>query len=255
MKEPPDQGHTAHRGARDTVGRPSAGDDAAGTPVPAVGIGPGSPAHRTARANQIIDDADALIGFRSVLEYLGDGLPAAVFPCDYGNQATQIERFAGRVHDGDAGAIAAMGDPSVSGRQFVDRVADALDRPVRIVPGISSVQVAAARAGIALEETTIVSLHRRGPLERDLARLRRDVCRRHLIVLPHPTEWHPPAIAEHLLSMGAPATLETAVFEHLTLPEAATTRQSLQALAADRDDPAAGYADMAVVCILSRKLP
>lgn len=47
-----------------------------------------------------------------------------------------------------------MGDPNHSGYQFLGKVEAAVGVPVRVVPGISSVQMAANRAHTPLGDST-----------------------------------------------------------------------------------------------------
>jgi len=70
--------------------------------------------------------------------------------------------LADRVGAGERGVALLMGDPNVSGYQFLGKVERAVDGPVRVVPGISSIQVAASRARTPMEDTTFQTLHVRG---------------------------------------------------------------------------------------------
>jgi|AntRauTorckE6833_2_1112554.scaffolds.fasta_scaffold08696_7 hypothetical protein len=93
-----------------------------------------------------------------------------------------------------AGHGSADGRPEPLGYQFVGKVERALDDAaadsigLRVVPGVSSLQVAARRARTPMD-ATFVTLHKSGDLGDDLARLRRDAGERHLLVLPRPFDW------------------------------------------------------------------
>jgi cobalt-precorrin-7 (C5)-methyltransferase len=99
------------------------------------------------------------------------------------------------------------------------------------VPGISSLQLAASRARTPMEESTFVTLHRRGDLTEARERLRRDVGDRHLLVLPRPFDLMPGDIAADLIDAGADPALPTLVLERLTHDDEATTRSTLGELA------------------------
>ena len=206
-------------------------DDAA-DPVYAVGVGPGHPAHLTPRAERAIREADAVVGFETVVEYVRGAATGAVLTCGYEDEAETLDAFADRVAAGAAGTAVLMGDPNHSGYQFVGKVEAAVDRPVRVVPGISSLQVAASRARTPMEASTFVTLHRSGDLTPDLRRLSADAGERHLLVLPRPYDWMPGDIAATLLDSGADASLDALVFERLTHEDETATRTTLGELEA-----------------------
>ncbi|RJX46966.1 SAM-dependent methyltransferase, partial [Halonotius pteroides] len=142
-----------------------------------------------------------------------------------------------------------MGDPNHSGYQFVGKVESAVDAPVEVIPGISSLQIAASRARTPMEETTFVTLHKSGPIEADLERLERDVGDRHLLVLPRPFDWMPERIAARLLGAGA-SDHEALVCERLTHDDEAITHTSLSELAADVDSrEETAFSDLSVFVV------
>lgn len=199
-------------------------------PIHVVGIGPGDLSYLTPRGKDVISQADVVFGFENAVERIGTHVTGDVLTCTYGNQDTQLETFARRTEDGDAGVVIMTGDPNVSDYQMLGRIETAVDRPVRVIPGISSVQIAASRARMPLEETTFVTLHKRGSIDSDLERLRMDIDRRHLLVLPRPWDWMPERIARLLVEDGV-EDREVIVFEHLTHPEEDRVHTRLTALA------------------------
>ena len=118
-------------------------------PVHAVGIGPGNPEFLTPRGARAIREADVVVGFGTVADFAREAVDADTdwLTCGYRDEGETLATFAERVADGDDGTAVLMGDPNHSGYQFVGKVQRAVDRPVRVVPGISSLQVAASRAG------------------------------------------------------------------------------------------------------------
>jgi cobalt-precorrin-7 (C5)-methyltransferase len=216
-------------------------------PVVAVGVGPGDPSLVPRRNREAIADANVVVGFSTVTDLLADWAEGDVLSCGYDDQTEVLARFADRVADGADGAAALWGDPNVSGYQFLGRVEDALDRPVRILPGVSSVQVAAARARTPLEHTTFASLHRRGDVTADIDRLAADASERHLLVIPRPDDWMPPSIAESLVERGADPDLDALVLEDLTLPEQAIERTTLGDLATDETESA--YSELTILAV------
>ena len=218
------------------------------TPVHALGVGPGSPEYLTGRGRELLDEADVVVGFSTVVDVVRSETDAALLECGYDDQEDRLAAFADRVAGGDTGVAVLMGDPNVSGYQFLGRVERAVGRPVRVVPGVSSIQVAAARARTPLESTTFATLHRRGSPDAALDRLTGDVGNRHLLVLPRPYDLMPADVAAHLLDAGADPGLSALVFERLTLPEERTTRTTLGDLATD--EPA--FSNLSILVVRRR---
>jgi cobalt-precorrin-7 (C5)-methyltransferase len=220
-------------------------------PVHAVGIGPGDPAYLTPRARRAIREAAVVVGFQTVVEFVADETSAELLPCHYEDEAETLDEFAQRVASGDRGTAVLMGDPNHSGYQFLGKVERVVGR-VRVIPGLSSLQIAASRARTPMEETCFVTLHKSGPLDAAFDRLVGAVGDRHLLVLPRPYDWMPGDIAELLVAAGADERLEALVFEHLTHDSEQVTRSTLGELSASAggDGPdATPYSDLSVLAI------
>lgn len=231
--------------------------DEAETPpaIPIVGIGPGNPSYLTTKAVDIINTSDVLIGFDSVIGYIEDLTSANLLKCSYKTEDTTLEAFASQLRDGQQGAAVLMGDPNVSGHQFIEKIESVIDQPIEIIPGISSIQIAASRSRIALENAMITTLHKRGPLDTDLTRLSETLGDRHSIILPRPYDWMPERIAKHLVTTTKYQYLSTYLLEHLTLPDESITRTTLGSLAdeySEHEESQSAYADLTVMVILSQ---
>ncbi|MDJ1430585.1 cobalt-precorrin-7 (C(5))-methyltransferase [Halostagnicola sp. A-GB9-2] len=249
-------------------------DEDADEPVYAVGVGPGNPEYLTPRGRRAIRDADVVVGFTTVVEFVEEFTDADLLTCGYKDEADALEEFGRRVAAGESGTAVAMGDPNHSGYQFVGKVQDAVEQsstspdsharqdavervstspasqtqqdaveqsstspdsharqdaiernsteiPVRVIPGISSLQMAASRARTPMEDTEFVTLHKSGDLEADMARLASAVTvdGRHALVLPRPYDRMPGDLAQFLLEEGADPDLEALVLEKLTHDE------------------------------------
>jgi len=226
----------------------AAPETGATAPVHAVGIGPGDPASLTPRAERAIREADVVVGFETVVGFIADRTDADLLTCGYEDEAETLDRFAERTDAGEAGTAVLMGDPNHSGYQFLGKVERAVDRPVRVVPGISSLQVAASRARTPMEDATFVTLHKSGPLDDDLARLERDAGDRHLLVLPRPFDLMPGDIAARLIDAGTAPSLPALVCERLTHEDEAITETTLAKLAehAGEETP---FSDLSVLVV------
>jgi cobalt-precorrin-7 (C5)-methyltransferase len=235
-----------------TVAAATAEPDGHGEPVHAVGIGPGTPEYLTPRSDRAVREADVVVGFDTVVDFVEDRTDADLLRCGYRDEAETLERFAERVAEGARGAAVLMGDPNHSGYQFLGKVEAAVDRPVRVVPGISAVQIAASRARTPMEASTFVTLHRSGDLSEDRRRLARAVGERHLLVLPRPYDLMPGDVAADLLEAGGAPSLSALVFERLTHPDERTTRTTLGELVdhAGGDGPEdSPFSDLSVLVV------
>ncbi|RAW46080.1 cobalt-precorrin-7 (C(5))-methyltransferase [Halorubrum sp. 48-1-W] len=206
--------------------------------VHAVGIGPGNLEYLVPRAERALREAAVVVGFETVVDFVRDRTDADLLTCGYRDEAEALTAFADRVAGGERGVAVLMGDPNHSGYQFLGKVERVVDEAtgggvdVRVVPGISSIQIAASRARTPLEDATFVTLHKRGDLTADLDRLRRDVGGRHLLVLPRPFDWMPGDIAVDLLDHGARTDTVALVCERLTHDDERITRTTLGDLSA-----------------------
>ena len=97
-------------------------DEPGGEPVHAVGIGPGNTAYLTPRGERAIREADVVVGFGTVVEFVADLTDADLLTCGYRDEAETLARFGERVADGDRGTAVLMGDPNHSGYQFLGKV-------------------------------------------------------------------------------------------------------------------------------------
>ncbi|MFB6089561.1 MAG: cobalt-precorrin-7 (C(5))-methyltransferase [Halobellus sp.] len=230
--------------------------------VYAVGIGPGNPEYLTPRGARAIREADVVVGFETVVDFVREAIGSGsgsgsdssdeidFLTCGYRDESETLAAFADRVAGGATGTAVLMGDPNHSGYQFAGKVQSAVDAPVRVIPGISSLQVAASRARTPMEDATFVTLHKSGPIDADLRRLRADAGERHLLVLPRPFDWMPEDVGADLVDAGADPALRALVFERLTHDDESVTATTLGALAAEsNDDVDSRFSDLSVLVV------
>ncbi|WP_435066667.1 cobalt-precorrin-7 (C(5))-methyltransferase [Haloplanus sp. C73] len=221
-------------------------------PVHAVGIGPGNPEYLTRRGARAIREADVVVGFETVVDFVAGETEADLLTCGYADEGETLDAFARRVAAGDRGTAVLMGDPNHSGYQFVGKVERAVDAPVTVIPGISSLQIAASRARTPMEDTEFVTLHKSGNLNADRDRLVDAVGDRHLLVLPRPFDWMPGDVAELLVESGADPALDALVLERLTHEDERITRTTLgelRASAGGSDRESTPYSDLSVLAV------
>ncbi|MDG5776320.1 cobalt-precorrin-7 (C(5))-methyltransferase [Haloarculaceae archaeon H-GB1-1] len=223
-------------------------------PVYAIGVGPGNTEYLTPRGRRAIEEADVVVGFTTVVEFVEEFADddTELLTCGYKDEADALEAFGERVADGAAGTAVLMGDPNHSGYQFVGKVQQAVDTDVRVIPGISSLQMAASRARTPMEDTEFVTLHKSGDISDGLQRLRDNVGERNLLVLPRPYDTMPGDIAADLIDSGADESLEAVVLEKLTHDDEAMHVQTLGDLAEHAGGDGAEdtpYSDLSILAV------
>ena len=120
-----------------------------------VGIGPGDAATRTPAASAAIENAGHLVGYRRYLDLVADLVRGqSVHPYELGEERARAERAIGLAAGGERVALVCSGDPGVYAMaSLVMEMLDGAVDPasgriaVRILPGVSALQAAAARAG------------------------------------------------------------------------------------------------------------
>lgn len=192
-----------------------------------IGAGPGDIGYLTQRGAELICNADVVAGFDAVVNVVQSLIPATAETVlmNYRDQTAQLATVAAAHHAGKRCVVVFMGDIHFSGFQYLERVERACGHPVETLPGISSAQILASRAKVCFDETTFITLHRRGDLEpfkRHLVHVLQD--QRNAIVIPCPWDaersFMPRHIAAYLLDNGIPAEHPTEVWENLTRIEA-----------------------------------
>ena len=199
-----------------------------------VAVGPGDPRLLTLRGQQALHDADLVVGFKTVLDVVQPWIQgAAVRPMSYRDQEEVLEEAAVQAAQGRRCVVCCWGDLNVSARELLERVRRRVDQ-VELIPGISSVQIACARAGLSLEDVLFITLHKRAESTDDLAELTHYLKenRRSIILLPRPWDLMPAGIAAKLLERGISADRPITVFQRLTMDDEQRWDGSLEACAA-----------------------
>ena len=120
-----------------------------------VGIGPGDTGTLTPEARAAIETARHLVGYRRYLDLVADLVrDQVVHPYDLGEERARAARAIGLAAAGERVALVCSGDPGIYAMaslvmEMLDGGADPASRriAVRVLPGVSALQAAAARAG------------------------------------------------------------------------------------------------------------
>ena len=127
--------------------------------------------------------------------------------------------------DNDCCTVPFTGDVNFSESEVVDRLLELFgDDNVEIIPGISSIQIAAAKSKVPLDKAHIVTFHVTGDIEQKKLELIKAVMdKKSVILLPRP--WHRDPLRNFMQSDIAiflkkngidTSNLKSWVFEHLT---------------------------------------
>src|SRR5207248_2823669 len=135
-----------------------------------VGVGPGDPAYVTQQAAALIEGADVVAGFNLPLETARGWIKNEAMLLDYKNQEERLAVIGRLAAEGRTCVVCAQGDASFSGRELVQRV-QAVWPEAGVVPGISSIQVVCARAGLEMERSLFLTFHKRGDTALELREL------------------------------------------------------------------------------------
>ncbi len=193
----------------------------------AIGVGPGSPEYLTVRARNEVASADIVAGFKPALETVREFAKGEVIEIPaHAGEVEFLKYIAGK--SGEKKCVFCFtGDPNFSASELLDKIA--IYDEVEIVPGISSVQIAASKAKVAFEDSIFISFHKGGSLEeikREL--LNRAKGNRNIILLPRPYDFMPEEIAGYLMQNGVSPDTEVIIYQNLTMSNEKESYQSLK---------------------------
>lgn len=132
--------------------------------ITVAGIGPGSPDYMIPAAREAIDTADVVVGGKRALDTLVTGSQRRL---SITADLKTLEQSIRAVPEQEKITILVSGDPGYySLLQWLRRTFP--DEPIRVIPGLSSIQVAFSRIAESWYDATLLSFHGRVPEEREL---------------------------------------------------------------------------------------
>ncbi|MFB5620886.1 MAG: precorrin-6y C5,15-methyltransferase (decarboxylating) subunit CbiE [Nitrosopumilus sp.] len=132
--------------------------------VYAVGVGPGSPKYVTGIVKEIIQNCDVVIGYKYTLKTIEDLIAGKeVYEITMNDQEASYQKILPELGERTL-VIPFTGDVNFSESEVVDRLIEIFGE-VEIVPGISSIQVAASRAKVPLDKSKVITMHVTTPIE------------------------------------------------------------------------------------------
>ena len=191
--------------------------------VYAVGVGPGSPDNITNIVKEIIEKSDIVVGYKYTLKTIENLLSGKeIHEITMQNQEDVYQKMKKNLGEKTL-VIPFTGDVNFSESEVVDRLIEIFG-DVRIVPGISSIQVAAAKAQVPLDKSKVITMHISTPIERKKIELQKALLDGFSVILvprPWPKDptkhFMPSEIAFYLKKNGFDTKkLKVHVFENLT---------------------------------------
>ena len=191
--------------------------------VYAVGVGPGSPNYITEIVKKIILDSDFIIGYKYTLNTISDLIHnKEVYEITMENQEKIYQKIS-RELGGGVLVVPFTGDVNFSESEVVDRLIEIFG-DVEIIPGISSIQVAASKAKIPLDKSKTITMHVSTSIEDKKIELQKALIDGYSVVLvprPWPKDpkkhFMPSEIAKYLKENGFDTSkMKVHVFEALT---------------------------------------
>jgi precorrin-6y C5,15-methyltransferase (decarboxylating) CbiE subunit len=201
-----------------------------------IGVGPGSPSYLTDTAKQAIRRSRYIVGYRytlSTIEGVIDRNKQQIFEVTMKTQEDVYQDVYKKMKDGEYCTVPFTGDVNFSESEVVDRLLEIFgDDNVEVIPGISSIQAAAAKSRVPTDKALIVTFHVTGDIEQKKADLLQAIRQgRSVILLPRPwprdvtKHFMQSEIAKFLRENGVDtARLKAWVFEHLTTDKETTFR-------------------------------
>jgi len=220
----------------------------------AVGVGPGSPDYVTETVRKIIVGADVVVGYEYTLKTISNLVQdKKVHTITMGDQEKTYQQIKKDLGE-KVLVVPFTGDVNFSESEVVDRLIEIFG-DVEIIPGISSVQVAASKAKIPLDKSKVITMHVTTSIEEKKLELQKAVVDGYnIILIPRPwpkdpkKHFMPSEVAFYLKKNGFnTSNIPVHVFESLTNGKEQTFTGSVQELEGKE------FSDLSVMVISQTK--
>ncbi len=188
-----------------------------------MGVGPGAPEYVTEIVKKTILGCDVVVGYKYTLKTIEHLLDEKeVYEVTMSSQEDTYQLIFAQLGNRSL-LVPFTGDVSFSESEVVDRLIEIFG-DVEIIPGISSVQVAAAKAKIPLDKSRVITMHVTSSIEQKKTELKEALHNGYNVILiprPWPTQpdkhFMPSEVATYLEKNGFDTkNMRVYVFEALT---------------------------------------
>ena len=189
----------------------------------AVGVGPGASDHLTEDVKKIILGSDIILGYKYTLNTISNLIQGKqVHEITMGNQEEVYQKISKEL-GGRVLVVPFTGDVNFSESEVVDRLIEIFG-DVEIIPGISSIQVAASKAKVPIDKSKVITMHVTTSIEEKKLELQKALIDEYSVILvprPWPKDpkkhFMPSEIAKYLKQSGFDTSkMKVHVFEALT---------------------------------------
>ena len=189
----------------------------------AVGVGPGSKNYVTETVRKTVEKADVVVGYKYTLEAISDLIKdKKTHVITMADQEQTYQNVKKELGDGNL-VVPFTGDVNFSESEVVDRLIEIFG-DVELIPGISSIQVAASKARVPLDKSRVITMHVTTPIEEKKLELQKAVIdEQNVILIPRPwpkdpqKHFMPSEVAFYLKKNGFDTSkIPVHVFESLT---------------------------------------
>ena len=192
-----------------------------------VGIGPGSPEYITPIAKKLVKDAELVIGAKRSLDLFQDYIKGKTLLLTATNLKDGIKQGVKSAQEGKNVVMLSTGDPGFSGLMRTLISVAGKDVDVDVVPGVSSIQVCAARLRMRWDTADLVSFHADITNEKKKAIVDSLKKGKPVILLPDPNSFTPCDVAMFLIGQGISKVTPVGICENLTLENEKTITSTL----------------------------
>jgi len=189
----------------------------------AVGVGPGKSDNLTEDVKKIILGSDIILGYKYTLNTISDLIQdKQVHEITMENQEGVYQKISKELDDRTL-VVPFTGDVNFSESEVVDRLIEIFG-DVEIIPGISSIQVAASKAKVPIDKSKVITMHVTTSIEEKKLELQKALVDGYNVILiprpwpkDHEKHFMPSEIAKYLKQNGFDTSkMKVQVFEALT---------------------------------------
>ena len=223
--------------------------------VYAVGVGPGSPRYITDVVKEIVLYSDVVVGYKYTLNTIERLLVnKEVHEITMQNQEEVYQKIAKTLGDKTC-VIPFTGDVNFSESEVVDRLIQIFGN-VQIIPGVSSIQVAAAKAQVPLDKSKVITMHVSTSIEEKKIELQKAILDGYsVIIVPRPWPKDP---SRHFMQSEIALYLKNQGFDTLKIKvhvfEFLTTEKETHFVGMLKDLEGKQFSDLSVLVIDQTRL-
>jgi cobalt-precorrin-7 (C5)-methyltransferase len=199
-----------------------------------IGVGPGSPDYVTPAARKAVAQAEVVIGAQRSLNLFTSEVKGEMMVLTAKNLHDALKHAAEAVKSGKNVALLSTGDPGFSGLlHTVLKTGLVSAAEINVVPGVSSIQVCAARLAISWDDACLFTFHEGNVTAEEKSQLASCLKNdKDVLLLPDSRAFPPKEIASFLIKAGVDKKTPVHICENLTLGDEKISSGTLEEVSA-----------------------